>query len=271
MLRIATASTGALRRPLLHATLLFAALVAACVSNPLSGRGSYFAFGVEEDTPLGDAAFEEVLATERVVRTGPDAQMVDRVMNRLVDACQETGWDPGFQWEVVLLDSPQTVNAFCLPGGKMAVYTGILPVCQTETGLAVVMGHEIAHALARHGAERVSQEQLKGALFELGGEIKPEWKQWIEAGRLSVDVLVSLPWGRKQELEADEFGLYMMAMAGYDPSESVRFWQRMQQMTGGGGGTMVDQWLSTHPSNADRIQQLKDLLPKAEEMLPAGR
>lgn len=270
MLRLASSTGTALRRPLAHFTLLFAALVAACVSNPLSGRGSYFAFGVEEDTPLGAAAFEEVLSTERIQTSGPDVQMVERVMNRLVAASQEAGWDPGFEWEVVLIDNPQMVNAFCLPGGKMAVYTGILPVCQSETGLAVVMGHEISHALARHGAERVSQDQLKTALFDLGGEIKPEWGQWIEAGRLSVDVLYSLPWGRQQELEADEYGLYMMAMAGYDPSESVRFWQRMQQMTGGGDQTKVDQWLSTHPSNDARIGQLEALLPKAEGMRPAG-
>ena len=270
MLRLAAPTGSALRRSLAHLTLMFAALVAACVSNPLSGRGSYFAFGVEEDTPLGAAAFQEVLSTERVQTSGPDAQMVERVMNRLVAASREAGWDPGFEWDVVLIDNPQMVNAFCLPGGKMAVYTGILPVCQTETGLAVVMGHEISHALARHGAERVSQEQLKTALFDLGSEIKPEWSQWIEAGRLSVDVLISLPWGRQQELEADEYGLYMMAMAGYDPSESVGFWRRMEQMTGGGDSSMVDQWLSTHPSNEERIRQLEELLPKAQGMRPPG-
>lgn len=255
MLRISSSTGSALRRPFTHLTLLFAALVAACVANPVTGRLQYFAFDVSEDTPLGAAAFEEVLATERVIRSGPDAQMVQQVMERLVAASADL--DPGFQWEVVLLDNPQTVNAFCLPGGKMAVYTGILPVCQDETGLAVVMGHEIAHALARHGAERVSQEQLKVATLELGGQLAgPEMQQWIEAGRLGLDVLVSLPWGRRQELEADEIGVVLMNRAGYSPYAAVDFWGRMASMTSGGGGTMVDEWLSTHPSNEKRMAEL---------------
>lgn len=247
-----------LRRRAQHLWLVLAALVTACVANPVTGRLQYFSFSVEEDTPLGQQAFQEVLTTERVVSSGPDAQMVKRVMDRLVAVSEDL--DPGFEWDVVLLDNPQMVNAFCLPGGKMAVYTGILPVCQDETGLAVVMGHEISHALARHGAERVSQEQFKTGMLDLGSSLKPEWGTYFEAGRLGLDVLVSLPWGREQELEADEIGLILMNRAGYSPQAAVEFWGRMQSMTGGGGDSMVDQWLSTHPSNQKRIEHLSEVI-----------
>jgi predicted Zn-dependent protease len=141
-----------------------------------------------------------------------------------------------------------------MPGGKMAVYTGILPVTKDETGLAVVMAHEIGHAIARHGTERVSLEMGPNIAIELlGGENKALYST-------ATQLAVSLPWGRKQELEADEIGLIYMARAGYDPRQAVEFWKRMAAQSKGGA---PPEFLSTHPSDATRIEQLEDLLPKA--------
>jgi predicted Zn-dependent protease len=178
--------------------------------------------------------------------------MVVRVMNRLAAVAH----DPGFEWEVSLIEDGATVNAFALPGGKMAVYTGILPVCQSETGLAVVMGHEIGHVVARHGTERLTSslgvDTLLGFL-DLG--------DYAGLVRVGLDVLVDLPFGRQQESEADEIGLIYMARAGYDPREAVAFWGRME----GAGGGGPPEFLSTHPSHETRIERLRAKLPEAQE------
>jgi len=246
-------------RPSLRARLLLpiAALLAACVTVPITGRQAFIPFAVEEDTPLGAQAYEEILASETVVTSGPQVKLVEGVMNRLVAASTE--FDPGFEWEVKLLRADDVPNAFCLPGGKMAVYTGILPITQDEAGLAVVMGHEIGHALARHGAERMGQQLVQAGLVESVNIVRPDWAGYAEAGLLAADLLVTRPWGRDQELEADHIGLILMARAGYDPRNATAFWERMSQL--GSGGT--PQWLSTHPSNENRIAQLTARMPEA--------
>ena len=170
----------------------------------------------------------------------------------------------GYNWEFNLVES-KDVNAWCMPGGKVVVYTGILPITRDETGLAVVMGHEIAHAVAEHGNERMSQ----GLITQFGGlalakalENKPEETQalWMGAFGLGAQVGVLLPFSRLHESEADHLGLIFMAMAGYDPNQAVNFWQRMAKMK---GGQAPPEFLSTHPSDETRINKIKKLLPKA--------
>jgi predicted Zn-dependent protease len=237
--------------------LPIAALVAACVTVPITGRQAFIPFDVQEDTPLGAEAYAEILSTEQVVTSGPQVKLVNDVMNRLVAASSE--FDPGFEWEVQLLKADDVPNAFCLPGGKMAVYTGILPITKDEAGLAVVMGHEIGHALARHGAERMGQQLVQSGIVESVNLVRPDWSSYAEAGMLAADLFITRPWGRDQELEADHIGLILMARAGYDPRNATSFWERMSAL--GGGGT--PQWLSTHPSGTTRIAELEALMPEA--------
>jgi predicted Zn-dependent protease len=169
-----------------------------------------------------------------------------------------------YQWDFNLVES-EDVNAWCMPGGKVVVYTGILPITKDEPGLAVVMGHEIAHAIAEHGSERMSE----GLIAELGGmalskalEEKPEKTQqlWLTAFGLGAQVGVLLPYSRLQESEADHLGLIFMAMAGYDPNTAVGFWERMANMK---GGQAPPEFLSTHPSDETRIKKIKALIPEA--------
>jgi len=169
-----------------------------------------------------------------------------------------------YQWDFNLVES-EDVNAWCMPGGKVVVYTGILPITKDESGLAVVMGHEIAHAIAEHGNERMSQ----GLIAELGGmalskalEEKPEKTQqlWLTAFGLGAQVGVLLPYSRLQESEADHLGLIFMAMAGYNPNTAVSFWERMANMK---SGQAPPEFLSTHPSDETRIKKIKELIPEA--------
>ena len=235
--------------------LVLACGSSACVSTPVTGKKAFLPFSTSEDMALGAQAYGQVLAQEKVVASGPEKETVERVMQRLVAVAD----DPGFSWEVKLLDSPETVNAFCLPGGKMAVYTGILPVCKDErgdyeTGLAVVMGHEIAHAVARHGMQRMTEQmglQLVTSLFDAGA--------YQELVGPLISVAIELPFGRADESEADHIGLVYMARAGYDPRQSVAFWERMGQLSGDG----PPEFLSTHPSHETRVQQLQKLMPAA--------
>lgn len=227
----------------------------ACVSTPVTGKRAFLPIPVSQDMTLGAEAYAQVLAQEKPVASGPDKEMVERVMQRLVAVAD----DEGYSWEVTLLDAPETVNAFALPGGKMAVYTGILPVCadaqgNAENGLAVVMGHEIAHVVARHGMQRMTQQmglQLVTSLFDAG--------QYQELVGPLISVAIELPFGRADETEADHIGLIYMARAGYDPRESVAFWTRMSQL----GGAGPPEFLSTHPSHETRVEQLQELMPTA--------
>ena len=171
-----------------------------------------------------------------------------------------------FQWEVIVIKDDKTMNAFALPGGKIAVYTGIFSVARTEAGLAAVLGHEVVHALARHGAERMSQGQLANAAMEAagaavgasgGGMMSQAAMAALGAG---AQVGVLLPFSRKHESEADYIGILLAADAGYDPRESVLLWERMGQLSRGGGPS---EFISTHPSHETRIDQLKQWMPEA--------
>jgi predicted Zn-dependent protease len=227
-------------------------LAAGCHTTPVTGRSSLNFFSVEDDIRLGTEAYAQVLAEAEIVRAGPQREMVERVMTRLTAVAD----DPGFAWEVSLIDDPQTVNAFALPGGKMAVYTGILPVCQSEAGLAVVMGHEIGHVVAQHGTERMTTTMpvdLILSLVNLG--------DYTQLAQLSLDVLLNLPFGRKQESEADTIGLRYMAQAGYDPREAIAFWERMEALSDRG----PPEFLSTHPAHETRVERLREQIPEALE------
>lgn len=226
------------------------AILGACVTTPVTGRKAFNPFPISDDKTIGAQGYAEVLKTSKLADSRPEFAMVKRCVDRLTAVAD----DPGdFEWEVHLIDEPKTVNAWCMPGGKMAVYTGILPVTQDETGLAVVMGHEIGHAVARHGTESIIQQTgLEFIVSLLGGQ---HADQWGMVGNLAI----SLPNSRSHESEADEIGLIYMARAGYDPDKAIEFWQRMAANSGGA----PPEWLSTHPSDATRIEDLKKHLKKA--------
>jgi predicted Zn-dependent protease len=242
-----------------------ALLLAACATTPISGRQTLIVLPATEDVNLGAQAYDQALGDAPRITSGAQFEQVKRAMDRLVAALGSD--DPGFPWEVTLIDDPATVNAFCLPGGKMAVYTGILPVAASEAGLAVVMGHEIAHALARHGVQRMQLEMGKQGLLELAASFYPEYAGYSELADTVMTYTVSLPWGRGDELEADEIGLILMARAGYDPREAAKFWERMSAL----GESSTPSFLSTHPSHGQRIDQLNALLPKALEIYNGDR
>jgi predicted Zn-dependent protease len=182
-----------------------------------------------------------------------------RVGQRIAAAAER----PEFQWEFNVIQGKE-VNAFALPGGKVAFWEGIMPVAQDDNGIAVIMGHEVAHALARHGAERMSQSmgaEVLGQIISLGvGQVSPGIKdEVLQAYGISANVGLLLPWGRTQESEADRIGLTLMAKAGYDPANAISFWQRMGKIA----GDKPPQFLSTHPSDETRISQIRDWLPEA--------
>jgi metalloendopeptidase OMA1, mitochondrial len=260
--------------------ILAAAFVAwqGCQNGPF-GRNQIVAVNPEQEKALGLQAYQEVLSKSDVIREGPVVDAVRRITGRLVDATRNPDFlritqlqqPPDFKWEVRVVRSQQ-VNAFCLPGGKMVVYTAILPVAETHAGLATVMGHEISHALAHHGAERMAQTQIAqilttGAGASLG-DMDPQQQQEVMRVLNAGAQFGILKYSRKHESEADHMGLFLMAAAGYDPHETVKFWERMQKATKGGGGT--PEFMSTHPSHETRIRDLTNWIPQAEPLYKAN-
>ncbi|MBI3549107.1 MAG: M48 family metallopeptidase [Elusimicrobia bacterium] len=212
---------------------------------------------------MGEQAYAETLKKSKVSADQQKVSVVRQVGYRLAKAADK----PDFQWEFNVIEDDKQINAWCLPGGKVAFYTGILPVTQDEDGIAVVMGHEIAHALARHGAERMSQGMLAQGVGTVAGAFlggNPAGQKVFEqAYGLGVGVGIMLPYGRAQESEADHIGLIIMAKAGYDPNKALDFWQRMEKATGGKGGGPLDRYLSTHPINSDRQKAIRGWIPEA--------
>ncbi len=232
--------------------------------NPETGRASHVGLSTQQEAALGLQSYQQVLSQSQTIDRGPQFDLVRKVAQRLASATGPAAKD--FQWEVSLVRSDQ-LNAFCLPGGKIVVYTGILPVTGNEAGLAAVMGHEMAHATSRHGSQRVlqqnlSQTALTGAAYSLSGMDYD--KQRVVMGALGAGAQygVLMPFGRKHESEADAIGLSYMARAGYDPQEAIRFWKRMDKAA---GSRQQPEFLSTHPSDGRRIQQLEALMPRALE------
>lgn len=237
-----------------------------CQTGPFD-RPQLVGLTPQQEMALGAQAFRQVLAEERgaVLPRGPLVDAVVRVTRNLTRATNDAAFRKAtgvkanqFEWEVRVVRSDQ-INAFCLPGGKMVVYTGIIPVAKTETGLAVVMGHEIAHALAHHGAERIAHDQLSQivqgtAAMSIDGLSHTQRVAVMAAIGIGAQYGAVLPFSRSHESEADRIGLYLMATAGYDPAEAPRFWERMRAASRGAG--RPPEWLSTHPSSDRRIRDL---------------
>jgi metalloendopeptidase OMA1, mitochondrial len=231
--------------------------------NPETGRASHVGMSTQQESALGLQTYQQVLSQSEAINSGPEFEMVKRVAGRLASATGKAGQD--FDWRVSVIRDDK-VNAFCLPGGKIVVYTGIIPTAQNEAGLATVLGHEMAHATSRHGAQRVLQQNLAqtvmtGVAVSLSDMDYDKQRAVMGALGAGAQFGVLMPFGRKHESEADEIGLIYMARAGYDPRESIRFWQRMEQ----GSRQQPPEFMSTHPSHGTRIAQLQALMPKALE------
>jgi predicted Zn-dependent protease len=244
------------------ALLAVAAAAVACSTVPYTDRTRVILLSRDKELALGAASYQQTLQTARISQDPAECDLVRRVgarIARVAPGCED------FAWEFSVIDDRRTVNAFCLPGGKVCFYTGILPVCATEVGVAVVMGHEVAHAVARHGAERISQQMVLDAgaavLTAVIAGKSSEDDQAAVRGMLGAGfgVAFALPFSRKHESEADHIGLMLMAQAGYDPREAPRFWERMEKL----GGKQPPAFLSTHPSHEKRKEDLEDLLSDA--------
>jgi metalloendopeptidase OMA1, mitochondrial len=229
---------------------------------PLTGRTQLVDISREQEAALGLDSYREVLAKNEVIESGPEVESIRAIGARLATAAKDM--DPGFDWQFNLLRSDE-VNAFCLPGGKVAVYTGLLPIAQNADGLAVVMGHEIAHALARHGAERMAHEKLMqigqmAAGVALADMDMGERQAVLGALGAGAQFGILLPFSREHESEADHIGLLLAARGCFNPAEAVHLWERMSQNSNG----QPPEFASTHPSHATRIEQLTNWMPEAE-------
>lgn len=247
---------------------LTAAVIVACYTVPETGRKSFNILDTGTEMKLGLDAFTELKQKEKISADPAANAMIQRVGKRISAVAQL----PNAQWEFVLFEN-KTPNAFCLPGGKVGFYTGILPVCKDDAGVAAVMGHEVAHAVARHGGERMSgQIAIAAAGITLSEfmKSKPRETQAIAmtAFGLGSTVGVVLPHSRAQESEADRIGLIYMAKAGYDPNAAVAFWQRFAASK---QGASVPEFLSTHPVDETRIANLKRWMPEAMPYYEAAR
>ncbi len=260
-----------MRTSKLFSAIIFFALITSCASVPITNRSQVQLLPNSEVNSMALTQYQQVLKTNKVITGTPDALMVDRVGHRISAAAvsvmaqlKQADRVAGFQWEYHLLDSKE-VNAWCMPGGKIAVYSGILPVTKDEIGLAVVLGHETGHAIAQHGNERMSQQliaQMGGVALSVALSSKPQQTQDIfnQAYGISATYGALLPFSRQQESEADKIGLVIMAAAGYDPHAAVDLWERMKTMS---GGQQPPEFMSTHPSDQSRIDAIKAYLPTA--------
>lgn len=244
--------------------------------DPLTGEAVVIDRGIspEQEKALGLQAYREVLRQERPLPADSQAalqvrEIADRLIERIPEVSdalaaehgmQASHIERGFDWDVSVLQSDQ-VNAFCLPGGKMAVYTGLIPVAQNADAMAVVMGHEIAHALLRHGAQRMTRGKLE-QLGQLAGAASGMDQGTLQTVMSAYGYGSALPYARSQENQADELGLMLAAAACYDPQAAIPLWQRMDRASAGGA---MPEFASTHPSAGTRMQHLQALMPKAEQ------
>ena len=235
-------------------------LISGCQTTPVTQRKQLLLVSESKENELGLTAYQDILEKEPLTKNERYAQMVKRVGQRIAAVADR----PDFDWEFNVIES-DTQNAFCLPGGKVAVYTGMMPVCESEAGLAVVMSHEIAHAIARHGGERMTHQTVQNGVKNAVGYVmrnQDETKQQIvmTAYGAASEYGAILPYSRKHELEADEIGLMLMAKAGYDPSEAPVFWERFASVK---QGASPIEFMSTHPSDERRAMALRERLPEA--------
>ncbi|MFA0963748.1 M48 family metallopeptidase [Roseivirga sp. BDSF3-8] len=250
---------------------LAAFFLISCSTVPLTGRKQLDLIPSSQIISMSFSQYQQVLQSEEVVTGTDESRMVKSVGRDIATAVEkflnENGYEEEasmFEWEFNLLRNDQ-VNAWCMPGGKVAFYTGIMPICENDQGVAVVMGHEVAHAVAEHGGERMSQglvQQLGGVALAVALSEKPQQTQqlFMTAYGLGSTVGYVLPHSRQQESEADKLGLIFMAMAGYDPRVAPQFWERMAAESGGGS---PPEFLSTHPSHSTRINNLNKYMDQA--------
>jgi predicted Zn-dependent protease len=252
---------------------ILAALLVSCSKNPLTGKSQFTLLPETELQNMATSQYQQFLSSNKVVSVSSnrDAEMVKRVGDRIVRAVETYYADKGmsekltgFKWETNLVED-KAVNAWCMPGGKIVVYTGILPITQNEAALAAVMGHEVSHALLQHGNQRMSQgivQQLGGVALSVALANKPQETQdlFLTAYGVGSTVGVMLPFSRKHELDADRYGLIWTAMAGYNPQEAIGLWERMEKAS---SGQKPPEFLSTHPSEGRRIDQINKYLPEA--------
>lgn len=256
--------------------ILTALFLVQCSSVPLSGRSQLSLIDNDKIFPMSFDQYEQVKKESKIINGTDEARIVKRTGTRIQRAVEQYFADQGqsayldkYQWEFNLIDNDSTVNAWCMPGGKVAFYTGIMPICKDELGVAVVMGHEIAHAIANHGRERISQQYAAQfglsavSILLTGGSGGPSIPtEIIMQGAGAATSLGILAFSRKHESESDKLGLYFMAMAGYDPREAPKFWERMAAKS---GGEAPPEFVSTHPSHETRISDLNANMPKAME------
>jgi predicted Zn-dependent protease len=231
----------------------------------VTGRSQLILVSPAQETALGIQSYRQILGQSRLSNNHEVVEMVNRVGRNIARvADRDYPVTRGYTWEFNVIEEDKTVNAFALPGGKIAVYTGILKYTQTEAGLATVMGHEVGHVLARHGAERMSQSLLAqlgavGLSVALSSQSPQSVQAILSAYGAGATIGVLLPFSRLEESEADRIGLVLMAKAGYDPREAIPFWERM----GKAGGAKPPAFLSTHPPTEQRIRQIRERIPEA--------
>ena len=249
-------------------------LYTACATNPFTGKKTLALPGTGNNTlfPTSFAQYNQVKSESKILTGTKDAEMIARVGQRIavaaerwLDANGYQGYLKDYKWEYALIDSDQ-VNAWAMPGGKIAFYTGILPIAENETGVAAIMGHEVAHAIANHGQQRMSKGMLQqigavGLAVGTSGQSTEAQQTWMQAYGLG-STLGILAYSRKHETESDAIGIRLMAIAGYNPDEASELWARMKAKS---GGQAPPKFLSTHPSNDSRIENLKNLAQGAKE------
>lgn len=247
-------------------------LICSCATNPVTGKKGLNFVSNSELFPSSFQQYNTFLKESKVISGTADAKKVENVGMRIKAAAEkyltylgQSQYLKDYRWEYKLVENKE-VNAWCLPGGKIVVYSGILPITQNDAGLATVMGHEVSHALANHGAQRMSAAQLQqlgavGVAVATGSQSAENQQMWQKYYGLGSEVGVMLPFSRSNESEADKIGLTLMAIAGYNPDDSIAFWTRMSAKSGGQG---TPEFLSTHPSDATRIANLKSLIPQAK-------
>jgi predicted Zn-dependent protease len=253
--------------------VIFGGLIFSCATNPLTGKKTLNFVSNSQLFPSAFQQYDIFLKENKVITGTADAMRVETIGMKIKLAAEKYLTSIGqsqylndYRWEYKLVDSKE-VNAWCMPGGKIVVYSGILPITKDDAGLATVMGHEVAHALANHGAQRMSASQLQslgavGLSLATGSQSAQKQQMWQQYYGIGSQVGVMLPFSRNHEIEADKIGLVLMAIAGYNPDQSVVFWSRMAANS---GGKAPPEFMSTHPSDARRIANLKALIPEAKQ------
>jgi predicted Zn-dependent protease len=252
--------------------LAVSALIIACATNPFTGKKTMALVGNSEIFPSAFQQYSQFLSENKVITGTAEAKKIETIGTKIKVAAERwltanghADYLDGYQWEYKLVDS-KDVNAWCMPGGKIVFYTGILPICKTDAGIACVMGHEVSHALANHGQQRMSAGLLQqlggvGVAVATGGKSEETQQIAMTAYGAATQLGGMLPFSRAHETEADQIGLLLMAIAGYNPDESVVFWERMSASA---GGNKPPEFMSTHPADETRIANLRALIPQVK-------